>query len=339
MIDNLLASGMIPDFLIRLGIKNLLKERIRDDIGFTCKEQENKRQAFIQKIAQAPIAIETDKANDQHYRVPPQFFMKALGKNLKYSCCHWDKANNLDEAEDEMLALTLERAEIKDGMDILELGCGWGAITLAMAKKFPNAKIVAVSNSPDQREFILNIAKERGHKNIEVITQNVAELSLERTFDRVISIEMFEHMRNYTLLLKNISNWLKPEGKLFVHIFVHKDVPYFFDGQSEGDWMSKYFFSGGIMPSEHLLYYFQEHLKVERHWRVDGTHYAKTARGWLDNMDKNKSEITKVFNEHYGEKETTKWINYWRVFFMACEELWNYKQGSEWFVGHYLLKK
>lgn len=339
MIDKIVSKGLLPDFVVRKGINTLLKKRLDDEYGTSFDYAESKRHQLVTELKESPVAIETDKANDQHYMVPPEFFLNALGNRLKYSCAHWDKAKNLDEAELEMLELTIERAGIQDGDKILELGHGWGAITLFMAEKFPNSEILAVSNSKDQGKFILQRAAERGLKNISIKTDNVATLELEEKFDRVISIEMFEHMRNYKELLKRISTWLNPEGTLFVHIFVHKELTYKFEVVDETDWMSKYFFSGGIMPSEHLLYYFKDDMHVDNHWRVNGTHYGKTARAWLENMDKNKDKIMQIFDKHYPKGEANKWFNYWRIFFMSCEELWNYKDGSEWFVGHYLLKK
>jgi cyclopropane-fatty-acyl-phospholipid synthase len=339
VIDSLIGNGIVPDFALRLGINNLLKKRLEDEYGDDFDKADKKRLELIKELENSPVAIETDKANDQHYMVPPEFFVKCLGNNLKYSSCYWDKAQNLDEAEIEMLELTVERAGIKDGDKILELGHGWGAITLFMAKKFPNSKITAVSNSKFQGDFIMDRARERGLDNITINTADVTNLQMEEKFDRVISIEMFEHMRNYKELLKRISTWLNPEGTLFVHIFVHKELSYKFDVVDESDWMSKYFFSGGIMPSEHLLYYFKEDMVVDQHWRVNGTHYGKTARAWLENQDNNKEFIMDLFEKHYPKGEAKKWFNYWRVFYMACEELWNYKDGSEWFVGHYLLKK
>jgi cyclopropane-fatty-acyl-phospholipid synthase len=335
----LIGNGMVPDFILRKGIKSLLKQRLKDEYGSDFDGAESKRLKLIDELKSSPVAIETDKANDQHYMVPPDFFVKSLGKNLKYSCCHWDKATNLDDAEIEMLELTVERAGIKDGDKVLELGHGWGAITLFMAEKFPNSLITAVSNSSFQGEYIMEQARQRNLSNITIKTADVANLELDEKFDRVISIEMFEHMRNYEELLKRVSSWLNSEGTLFVHIFVHKELSYKFDIVDDSDWMSKYFFSGGIMPSEHLLYYFKDDMVVDRHWRVNGTHYAKTARGWLENQDANKGSIMKLFEKHYPEGEAKKWFNYWRVFFMSCEELWNFKNGSEWFVGHYLLKK
>ncbi len=339
MIDTMISKGVVPDFLIRKGINSFLKKRLVDEYGNQFDETERRRHNLVSELKESPVAIETDKANDQHYMVPPEFFLNSLGSRLKYSCGHWDKATNLDEAEVEMLKLTIKRAGIQDGDKILELGHGWGAITLFMAEKFPNSDIIAVSNSKFQGEFILARAKEKGLTNITIKTADVANLEMSEKFDRVISIEMFEHMRNYKELLKRISTWLNPEGTLFVHIFVHKEISYKFEVIDETDWMSKYFFSGGIMPSEHLLYYFKDDMQVDQHWRVNGTHYGKTARGWLDKMDSNKDKIMKIFKDHYPQGEAGKWFNYWRIFFMSCEELWNYKDGSEWFVGHYLLKK
>lgn len=339
MIDSLLAKGAIPDFLIRKGIRSICKKRLEDEYSGDLNTIEQKRKEILEEFRSSPVAIETDKANDQHYMVPPEFFLKTLGAQLKYSCCHWDKATNLDEAEEEMLELTVERAAIKDGDKILELGHGWGAITLFMARKFPNSSITAVSNSKFQGEFILERAKERGLNNIRIITADMAEFNIDETFDRVISIEMFEHMRNYQELLERVNSWLNPNGTLFVHIFVHKELAYKYEVIDDSDWMSKYFFSGGTMPSEHLLYYFQNDLTMKEHWRVSGKHYAKTSLAWLEKMDANKEAIMTIFKEHYPAGEAVKWFHYWRVFFMSCEELFDYKNGSEWYVGHYLMEK
>jgi cyclopropane-fatty-acyl-phospholipid synthase len=339
MIDKMISKGFVPDFILRKGINSLLKKRLTDEYGDKFDVTESRRHKIVQELMESPVAIETDKANDQHYMVPPEFFLNSLGSHLKYSCGHWDRAKTLDDAELEMLELTIKRAGIQDGDKILELGHGWGAITLFMAKKFPNSSITAVSNSKFQGDFILDRARERGLTNIKINTADVANLQLSDKYDRVISVEMFEHMRNYKELLKRISSWLSVNGTLFVHIFVHKEISYKFDVVDETDWMSKYFFSGGIMPSEHLLYYFKDDMQVDQHWRINGTHYGKTARGWLDKMDSNKQAIMQIFESHYPKGESKKWFNYWRIFFMSCEELWNYNKGSEWFVGHYLLKK
>lgn len=340
MIDTIVAKGMIPDFFLRKGIQNLVQKRLKEISSAHVDLLEKRRQSLIKELKLSPIAIETDLANDQHYQVPSGFFEKVLGENMKYSCAFFEKGNeSLKEAESKMLKITCERAQIKDGMKILELGCGWGAITLYMAKQYPNSAITAVSNSKTQREFILNKAQNLGLSNVEVITANMIDFDTDLKFDRVVSVEMFEHMRNYEKLLEKISKWLNDEGKLFVHIFVHSKFSYKFEVNDETDWMSKYFFSGGIMPSEHLLYYFQKDLSIKNHWTLSGRHYAQTARKWLNNMDDNKSDIMKVFNDHYGPKDAMKWFNYWRVFFMSCEELWAFDDGREWLVGHYLFEK
>jgi cyclopropane-fatty-acyl-phospholipid synthase len=339
MIDLLLSKGLVPDFFIRKGIQSLLKDRIKTEYRNIKDSNGTKERNLIEELRDSPLAIETDKANDQHYMVPPKFFEYCLGPRLKYSSCLWDKASNLEEAEVEMLELTIERAQIKDGDKILELGHGWGAITLFMAEKFPNSEITAVSNSKSQGEFILNRAAEQGLSNIKIQTADMVDFDTQERFDRIISIEMFEHMRNYEQLFRRINSWLKPKGTLFVHIFAHRELTYKFEVVDETDWMSKYFFSGGIMPSEKLFYEFQKDLSIKKHWSVDGTHYSKTALAWLENMDLHKEEIMTVFREHYPQDEAKKWFNYWRVFYMSCEELWGFNDGKEWLVSHYLMEK
>lgn len=339
MIDQLLEKGLLPDPVIRKGINTLLGQRLKEEKGKGIEESDKKRRDFIQELKNSPIAIETDAANDQHYQVPTEFYLYSLGPHLKYSCCLFEKGDTLAQAEERMLELTCERAQLKDGQDILELGCGWGSLSLFMAKKYPNSKIIAISNSNTQREFITKTAKDRGLNNLEIRTHNVAHLELQEKFDRVVSVEMFEHMRNYQKLLANISRWLKDGGKLFVHIFVHREMPYKFEVKDQTDWMSKYFFAGGTMPSEYLFYHFQDDLKVAQHWRVDGENYARTSEEWLKNMDQNRRIIMDVFTKHYGKAEARKWFHYWRIFFMSCTEIWRYNQGQEWFVCHYLFEK
>ncbi len=339
MIDNLLSRDIIPDFLIRAGIKKLLKQRLNElDIN-NIEEKSEKFRSFLNIMKSSPIALNTIDANEQHYEVPTEFYSYSLGPNKKYSCCYYQTGNEtLGQAEELMLDLTMKRADLKDGQDILELGCGWGSLTLAMAKKFPNSKITAVSNSATQKEFILNVCENKGYENVTIITQDMNNFSIEGNFDRVVSVEMFEHMRNYNELLTRIYKVLKPEGKLFIHIFVHREFPYLFEAKDESDWMSKYFFSGGMMPSDDLLYNFSDLFKVKEHWQVNGKHYAKTARHWLENMDSNEEKVIELFKNHYGD-EYKKWWSYWRVFFMSCEELWAYDNGNIWFVSHYLLEK
>ncbi len=339
-IDSLLEKNLLPDCVIRMGIRRLLKKRLKEEKKSSPDEQQNHFNKLLEVCRNSPIAIETKAANEQHYEVPTEFYNYCLGPNLKYSSGFYkDGVTELEQAEKEMLAITCERAELKDGMEILELGCGWGSLTLWMGKHFPNAKIIAVSNSKTQKEFIDATAKDRGLNNIEIITADMNVFSTEKKFDRIVSVEMFEHMRNHGKLLKNISSWLKEDGALFVHIFTHKELLYFFEVKDNSDWMSNHFFTGGMMPSDHLLYYWNEDLKVKKHWRVSGIHYAKTSEAWLKNMDKNKSAILPLFEKTYGKENTTKWWVYWRVFFLACAELWKFKNGEEWFVSHYLLKK
>jgi cyclopropane-fatty-acyl-phospholipid synthase len=340
MIDNLLKQNLLPDSLIRFGIKRLLKQRLNSEYSESVEEEKNRFMELINNLKSSPIAVNTSDANEQHYEVPTKFYQYALGQNLKYSCGYWnDNTKTLDEAEEMMLELTAKRANIKDGETILELGCGWGSLTLYMAKNFPNSKITALSNSSTQRKHILAEAKAKNLKNIEIITSDINDFNTDRKFDRVVSVEMFEHMRNYETLFNNISNWLNDDGELFVHIFSHNKYAYLFEVKDETDWMSKYFFTGGIMPSDNLLLYFAKNFDVKNHWIVNGTHYQKTAEAWLTNMDKNKDNIIPLFENTYGKQNVTMWWAYWRIFFMSCAELWGYKEGKEWFVSHYLFKK
>lgn len=340
MLSSLLEKNILPDWLIRIGIRRLLKQRIKDETRPTLEMQQNHLMSFIRELKDSPVAVHTDAANEQHYEVPTAFYRYALGKHMKYSSGYWmEHTRSLDEAEETMLELTARRAELENGMNILELGCGWGSLTLYMAQRFPKSMITAVSNSSTQKKYIDEQAALRGLKNVRIITADMNEFTISETFDRIVSVEMFEHMRNYQVLLGRISGWLKPDGKLFVHIFTHKTFAYSFEVRDETDWMAKYFFTGGIMPSDHLLFYFNDHLTAEQHWIVDGTHYQKTSEAWLSNMDRNKKEIFPLFAETYGPEQATKWWSYWRIFFMACAELWGYRKGQEWVVSHYLFKK
>ena len=287
----------------------------------------------------SPIALVPEKANEQHYEVPPAFFENVLGKHLKYSSGYWpDGVNSLDESEESMLELSFERAQLVDGDSILELGCGWGSLTCYMASKLPNSKITAVSNSKDQKEHILNRCKNQGLDNIEVITADMNDFGTENKYDRVVSIEMFEHMRNYKKLLSKISSWLHDDGKLFIHIFTHQSVVYPFENQGEADWMAREFFSGGMMPSHDLLLHFQDDLIIEDIWRMSGTHYEKTSLAWVNKMDANKDIVMKIFSETYGD-DAKLWFQRWRIFFMSCEKLFGYNNGSDWGVSHYRFSK
>jgi len=338
----LLERDLVPDALIRLGIRRLLRERLREEECSSEEAQQLQLMRFIAQLKASPIAINTREANEQHYELPSEFFELVLGKHLKYSSCYFPPGiDSLEVAEAAMLKLTCERARLADGDRILELGCGWGSLTLWMAAHYPSARITAVSNSRTQKKFIEARALARGLSNIEVITCDMNDLALgsRPPFDRVVSVEMFEHMRNYEQLLGRVASWMKPAATLFVHIFTHRDYAYPFEARDESDWMARYFFTGGIMPSDHLLSYFQRDVKLADHWRVDGTHYQKTSECWLDNMDANRTRVQTILAATYGAQEMTRWWVYWRVFFMSCAELWGFRGGREWFVSHYLFER
>ena len=338
--DKLVEQNKVPDFLLRAGIRKLLQQRLNDENKGNVEEQQAHLMSLIDFLKSSPIAVNTADANEQHYEVPTLFYQYCLGKNLKYSSGYWKpRVVDLDTAEDDMLEITCTRAELANGQQVLELGCGWGSLSLYMAAKYPDSTFKVVSNSRTQKMHIDEQAKQRGIKNLTVLTADMNTFNIDEKFDRVVSVEMFEHMRNYQLLLQKVASFLKPDGKLWIHIFTHKEYAYLFEVKDETDWMSKYFFTGGIMPSDDLMFYFNEDLAVEKHWHVNGTHYGKTAEAWLKNMDNHKAEIMPLFEQTYGKGEAVKWWVYWRLFYMACAELWNFNNGNEWIVSHYLFHK
>lgn len=339
---DLLESGRVPDCLIRWSIRQRLAKLLTKLRGKSEEADHASVMAHIAGLKEMPIAVETKAANDQHYEVPTRFFELCLGANLKYSSGYWIPGmEKIEDSEAEMLRKSCENADLEDGQKVLELGCGWGSLTLWMAKTYPNSQITGVSNSATQRAHILAKAEERGLTNVEIITCDMNAFTPPNAgeYDRVVSVEMFEHMKNYEKLMAGVASWLKPGGKLFVHIFTHRDLAYHFVAESEEDWMAEHFFTGGQMPSDSTLLYFQDDLRIEGHWRIDGTHYEKTSNAWLANMDANREEILPILAETYGEKEVTRWWVRWRVFYMACAELWGYKNGREWIVSHYRFVK
>ena len=336
----LAERGFVPDWLIRLGIRRRDKGLIESKGPGDLESHRRRMQDFIESMRASSIAPSPDTANLQHYEAPADFFKMVLGKRLKYSACYWSgKVDSLDAAEEAMLDLTCRRAELNDGMDVLDLGCGWGSLSGWIAENYHDCRVLAVSNSQHQADTIREDILEKGIRKVEVETADVNTFSPDRTFDRVISVEMFEHARNWQALLARISSWLKPNGKLFVHVFSHWKTPFLFQAEGEDDWMARNFFTEGLMPSDDLILYFQDDLIIEDHWRISGLHYKKTADAWLTNLDERRAEIREMARQNYGENAADRWVQRWRIFFMAVSEMWGYRGGEEWIVSHYLLRK
>ncbi|MET0382597.1 MAG: cyclopropane-fatty-acyl-phospholipid synthase family protein [Burkholderiaceae bacterium] len=332
--------GVVPDRVVRLGIRRLLKERLAEIEAGDAEAAAEAAQAFIDSMRRAPIALVPDKANEQHYEVPAAFFAGVLGPHRKYSSCHWGEGvRDLAQAEADALRITCERAGLADGQRVLELGCGWGSLSLWMAERFPGSRITALSNSSSQRRHIEAQAAARGLANLQVVTCDINDFEAEAAcFDRVVSIEMFEHLRNWPRAFRRIARWLAPQGRFFMHVFAHRGASYAFVERDDSDWMSRHFFSGGMMPGDDLAPNFQDDLRLLRRWRWDGTHYQKTSQAWLRNMDGAREALMPSMRQAYGGDAETWWRR-WRLFFMSVAELFGYDEGQRWWVGHYLFEK
>lgn len=337
---DLVERGWVPDFLTRPAIRRLCAERVRLVERWDCTRRQEELERFIELMRSGPVAPLPEKANEQHYELPPEFFAKVLGPHRKYSCCDWEEnVRNLEQAEERALRITCERAQLRDGQNVLELGCGWGSLSLWIAARYPHSRVTAVSNSSLQKSAIEQLAAARGIDNLQVVTADMNDFRPSGLFDRILSVEMFEHMRNHAELLRRISTWLNPEGLLFLHFFCHKDSPYVFETSGDADWMGKYFFTGGIMPSRDLPSRFQDHLLLVRQWNWNGEHYRKTSDAWLANLDARRSEILPILAQVYGPREARRWFVRWRLFFLAVSELFGYRQGNEWWVTHVLFQQ
>lgn len=334
---DLCERGLVPDAWLRWGIRRLCAQRLAEQGVDDVVLADQHFNELLESLRRSPIAIETDAANQQHYELPTRFFELCLGKRLKYSSAFYAPGTeSLDAAEEAMLSLYGERAELADGQDILELGCGWGSLTLWMAQRYPGARITAVSNSATQRLHIEGRCRAQGLDNVRVITCDVNRLELPpMAFDRCVSIEMFEHMRNYDTLFGRIAEALRPGGKLFVHIFCHRYLMYPFETEGDDNWMGRYFFTGGLMPSADTLLHFQRELLLEQRWLVPGQHYQRTANHWLENQDRHRNEIEAILRTTYGERDAKRWAQRWRMFWMACAELFGFEGGNQWLVAHY----
>jgi cyclopropane-fatty-acyl-phospholipid synthase len=324
----------LPDAIIRAAIHRFCSQTATR-LASASPERDA---AFVAELTQRPIAEHTHAANAQHYEVPASFFAKVLGPNRKYSSCFYKgEAATLQEAEEEALRQTVEHADLADGQSILELGCGWGSLSLWMARRFPASQILAVSNSSSQRGYIEDEAANRGLKNLRVVTADMNAFAPDAQYDRIVSVEMFEHMMNWRQLLARVRSWLKPDGRFFMHIFTHRTGSYLFDRTNPDDWIAQHFFTGGVMPSHHLIRQYADLFEVEKEWRWSGAHYHRTAIDWLTNFDSHTAEIESLLRPVYG-LDTALWMRRWRWFFMATAGLFGYANGDEWGISQYRMR-
>lgn len=335
-----LERNLLPDAVIRRLTRLLLAGRLRSCYKPSPELQLSDLLHFVHSLREMPIAVMTEKPKSQHYELPTSFFKIVLGNHLKYSCCYFkDKLSTLEDAEKAMMELYCERSQLKDGHTVLDVGCGWGSLSLYIAQKYSGCKVTGICNSATQKAHIEEQCRELQLGNLGIIVADISTFEMEGSYDRILSIEMFEHMKNYGDLLKKISRWMKADGLLFVHHFCHKAFAYHFEDVNDDDWITRYFFSGGTMPSAHLLLYFQDDVSVVNHWLVNGKHYAQTSEEWLKRMDENKSSIKPIMESTYGKDSAVKWTVYWRTFFLSVAELFGYNNGEEWMVAHFLFKK
>jgi cyclopropane-fatty-acyl-phospholipid synthase len=340
---NWVEQGYVPDRVIRLGIRRLLKARLAELQSGDAAAVARLTQAFVDELRGAPVALLPEKANEQHYEVPAEFFAAVLGPHRKYSSCFWgegvDAAKTLGQAEAAALQATCERAGLVDGQKVLELGCGWGSLSLWMAERFRASRITALSNSHSQRAHIEAQATARGLTNLTVVTRDMNHFDTTERFDRIVSVEMFEHLRNWPQAFARVARWLAPEGRFFMHVFAHREAPYAFVERDASDWMSKHFFSGGMMPSDDLALHCQDDLRLLQRWRWNGSHYQRTSEAWLRNMDDARERLMPLFVRTYGEEDAGVWWMRWRLFFLSVAELFGYADGEQWWVSHYLFDK
>lgn len=336
MINLLLDRSILPDAVVRAGIRRIVAGRLREQATGGPLAQARRFARLLDELRRAPVAVTPEAANAQHYELPPAFFQHVLGPQLKYSCGWWPEGvSTLAEAEERMLDATVAHAGVEDGQQILELGCGWGSLTLYMARRFPRSRITALSNSLSQRLYIQERARARGLNNLAVLTEDINRFETNQRFDRIVSVEMLEHVRNYERLFGRIAAWLAPDGRFFAHVFAHREYAYTFEAEGPTDWMARYFFTGGTMPSEHLFSFVQHHLEMTKYWRYDGRHYQRTAEAWLHNLDAHRDAVASILAATYGTREVGRWRARWRAFLMSCAEMFGYRDGREWGVSHY----